>query len=81
VAITQRQDRMSNIGEQIQEVEHHREGLLAVTIIVRELIAVVFVDVELLILNLPPRTSDLHDHRHIRGKRLESRWEMGENSL
>ena len=34
-------------------------------IVVGEVIAVVLVDIELLILNLPARASDLHNHRDI----------------
>ena len=38
-----------------------------------ELIAVIFVDVELLILNLPARASDLDHHGHIDGVDVEIR--------
>src|SRR5512144_1297887 len=63
--MTEGRAHMGTIGEQIQEVEPHRRGLLPMAVIVGEFITMIFMDVKLLILNLPARASDLHDHGHV----------------
>jgi len=44
---------MGDEGQQIEQVKDHREGLLAMAIVVFELVPMVFLDIALFIFNLP----------------------------
>jgi hypothetical protein len=44
---------MGEERQEIEQIEHHRERLLPVPVVVLEFVAMIFLHVELLILNLP----------------------------
>jgi len=66
------QDHMGDKGQQIEQVKHHREGLLAMAIVVFELVAMIFVHIDLLIFDLPARAPNAPDGGQTLGRAVKA---------
>ena len=63
-AVPKLQELMREKGQEVEQIKDQREGLLAMPVVMFHFVAVILVDVELFILDLPAGAPDPHDRRH-----------------